>query len=117
MAKASAEVKLDKIPGGVTQAQIDMWKAQHGSVSLVQVPLNDQGTSLASAYVRKPNLTDLSAATAVQENDPMLAGQILFDNCYLGGDPEVSSIDEVKLSVIVALKSIFKVRVAAIKEV
>lgn len=117
MNKKVAEGKNVKLPGGVTQAQIDMWKAQHGSVSLVPLPLNDQGTSVVYAYVRKPNMTDLSAATAVEQTDSMLAGEILFDNCFLGGDPEVKEITNVKISCIVALKGMVKIRIGEIKEV
>ncbi|MGE0635988.1 MAG: hypothetical protein AB7P01_06085 [Bacteroidia bacterium] len=106
-----------KLPGGVTQAQLDKWKKEHGEVKEVEVPLDDTGKNTVTCFVKKPNIDILGAAAAVAETDPMKSGLILFDNCYLGGDPETKGNEEVKMSVIVALKSMFRVRVATIKNV
>lgn len=112
-----AEEKNKKLPGGVTQAQLDKWKKEHGEVKEVEIPLDDTGKNIVTCYVKKPNIDILGAAASVAETDPMRSGLILYDNCYLGGDPETKESDEVKMSVVVALKSMFRVRLAKIKNV
>lgn len=105
----------DVLPGGVKQSDIDGWKAKFGSVHQVQVPKDDSGENLVTGYFRKPDLSILAAAAST--TDPMASGAVLFENCYLGGDPEIKGNDECRLSATVAVSKLFKVRVASIKEV
>jgi hypothetical protein len=102
------------LPGGIKQSELDAWKAKYGSVHQVTVPKDDAGNTV-TGYFRKPGIDVLGAAASAA--NPMQTGEILFENCYLGGDPEIRANDECKLSAMVAVGGIFKVRVASIKEV
>lgn len=106
----------NKIPGGVSQAQLDKWKKEN-EVKEVTVPLDDEGKSTVTCYVKKPDLTIIGAASQVAESNPLQSGLILFDNCYLGGDPETKDNDEVKMSVMVELIKMFRIRKATVKNV
>ena len=105
------------LPGGVTQAQIDKWKSQHGEIKQIVIPLDDLGKNNAHGYVRKPDLDVISAANRFSDTDPLQAGQILFENCFLGGDPEISQNQEAKMSAMTAISQLFKIRKAEIKNV
>lgn len=96
------------------EAQIKNWKEKYVSVHQIDVPLEDE--SIVTAYFRKPDLRTLSAAAKFAESDPIKSGNILFENCWLGGDEIIKTNDEAKLSAIQALGTVFKVRTATIKK-
>lgn len=104
------------LPGGVTQRQVDEWKASHGEgkVFAVDVPVNDSGATV-TAYFRKPDLDTIAVAAKVAQSNPVKSGLVLFDNCWLGGDPKVKEDDECKMSAIEALNGMFVVRAAKVK--
>lgn len=112
---STAEKK--NLPGGVTELQLNKWKSQYGEVKLISVPLDDEGKNHAHGYFRKPDLDIIAAASKFAQDEPFKSGNVLFENCFLGGDPEIKNDDECKMSAIVAMKGIFKVRVAVIKNV
>lgn len=119
MARKAAEETGAKLAGGISQTVMDGWKVKHGKVFQVDVPLDDvkETENVASGYICKPDFAVLSAVAAVANDDPMMAVEILFKNCYLGGDPEIENVLENKMSVAAQIRQIFKVRVARIKEV
>lgn len=105
-----------KLAGGVTQTQIDQWKKDiGGSIHPITVAMDDLGNRKVTGYFKKPNLTILSATSSVS-SDPMKAGTMMLEYCWLGGDPEIKENDEVKASVIVALTKLFKIREAEVGE-
>lgn len=99
----------------ILEQKIKQWKEKYGVVHQIDVPLEDE-SQVATAYFRKPDLQLISAAAKFSESDPIKSGNILFENCWLGGDELVKSDDEARLSAIQALGQIFKVRTAAIKK-
>lgn len=107
--------KTETLPGGITTTQLNQWKAKHGAVSQVKVPLNDEETEYVYCYFKKPTLDIIGAAAKFAETDPVKSGNILFESCYLGGDAEVKEIDECRMSAMQALSSMFKVRASEIK--
>ena len=108
----------EKLAGGITQEELSGWKLKYGNdrVKAVVVPIDDDGNTV-TGYVRKPDLKTIRAAGKFAETDPVRSGMILFDNCFLGGDDSISADDELRMSVISALNTLFKVRVATIKNV
>ena len=119
----------------ITEGQVSHWKAQYGSenVKIIEVPLEDPKVEsqmdnstgmmvdvlipppIVTGYFRKPDLKVIQAAAPFLDSDPVKAGLIQFENCFLGGDPEFSTNDEVRFSAIQALNKLFRVRVATIK--
>lgn len=101
----------------VTQAQISQWKKKWGEVHVIEVPLDDsENGKKAMGYFKKPTLEAIKASQVYAESDPIKSGEVLFTNCWLGGDNDFEEIAEVKLSAIKPLASLFKVRTASIKK-
>ena len=72
--------------GGVTDEQIDRWKAAHKRV--VRIDVTD-GDDLHIAYFKRPSLDTMSAVTKVTKTDEVKGAAVLYDNCFLSGDPEM----------------------------
>ena len=72
--------------GGVTEEQINKWKAAHKRV--VRIDVTD-GDDLHVAYFKRPSLETMSAVTKVTKTDEVKGATVLYDNCFLGGDPEI----------------------------
>lgn len=105
---------MDKLKAGVTETQFNEWKARYGFVYEFAIPINDTGDKVYG-YFRKPDLSIIAAATKFAESDPIKSGEVMFDNCFLGGDPIIKSNDECKLSAIQSLSNLFQIRAAEIK--
>lgn len=99
----------------ITQAQIKSWKKKWGEVFQIDVPTDDEG-NIAIGYFKKPNLETISAAEQFVESEPIKAGNIMFNNCWLGGDDQVKENDECRISAIKVIGSLFKVRTATLKK-
>lgn len=97
----------------VSEAQINQWKIRWKEIYQIEIPTEEQ---LYVDYVRKPDLDVLSAASRFSETDPIKAGNIMFENCFLGGDEAIKENDELKLSVIQAISKLVKIREAQIKK-
>ncbi len=102
---------------GVTAAQIEAWKQHYGidQVFEISVPLDDDNKEFVTGYFKKPNLQAISASAKVIEMDPIKAGIIMFDNCWLGGDEKFKNNDEAKMSAIDELNKLFQIRTAHVK--
>lgn len=109
----------------VTPEEIAAWKARYGTdkVKEFTIPISDEQNehdeylNTVTGYFRKPDLKVIGAAGKFSETDPIRSGLILFEECFLGGDPEFRENDEVKMSAIKTLNGWFKIRVAVIKNV
>jgi hypothetical protein len=112
------ETMADKMmDGNVAPAQIDIWRAKYGAVHQIAVPIDDDGVNKVYGYFRKPDLMILSACAKFSDIDPVKSGTIMFDACFLGGDEQFKTNDEVKMSSILALNRLFKIRLAELKNV
>lgn len=72
--------------GGVTGEQINRWKAAHRRV--IRIDVTD-GEDLHVAYFKRPSLETMSAVTKVGKSDEVKGAEVLYDNCFLGGDAEI----------------------------
>ena len=100
----------------ITQAQINQWKKKWGEVFQIDVPLDDEAKDNAVGYFKKPTLDSIKASSKYLESDPIKAGEIVFNQCWLGGDAEIQENDEVKMSAMQKVSSLFKVRQASLKK-
>jgi hypothetical protein len=115
--KAGNNEKANTLPIGVTQLQINHWKNQYGedNVKVITIPLDDKGQKNAVGYFRKPDMNVMMAAGSIIDSNPLKAGLVFVDNCFLGGDPDFKTNDEVRVSAINLLNKWFKIRVGTIK--
>jgi hypothetical protein len=97
-----------------TESQIKQWKAKYGEVHEVCVEI--EADQEAFAYFKKPDRRVLALAAKFIENDPIKAGDVLFENCWVGGDEQIKDDDEARLACIELIGKLFKKKQASIKK-
>lgn len=68
--------------GGITNENINKWKAQHRKVTRIDV--EDDG-DLHVGYFHRPSMETMAAVNKLAKSDEMKSAQVLFDGCWLGG--------------------------------
>jgi hypothetical protein len=112
------DVKNAILPGGVKQSQINAWKREHDEVYSVSVK---DGDKEFTGYFKKPDLAIIGLAgkyaqESTESYDPIKSGNIIFDNCWLGGDKEIQEQGEYKLAAISKIGRLFRILEADIKK-
>lgn len=100
--KTTPQVK--RLPDGVTEEQLKKLVAKHGNVYPVR---QKDGDVTYVGLFRKPNLTDMSAASSFG-NDQIAAGKLVYENCKLVVDPGMEENEEVLLAAIKAVNGLFR---------
>ncbi len=72
--------------GGVTEEQINKWRAVHKRV--IRIDVTD-GEDLHVAFFKRPSLETMSAVAKLSKSDEVKSAAVLYDNCFLGGDTEM----------------------------
>lgn len=102
------------LPGGVTEAQVKQWKSRWGDVTAITV-IGDEGARF-TGYFKKPDLQTISAASRFMESDPVRGGQVVFENCWLGGDPLMKTDDEVTFATLLQVNRLFRILETEVKK-
>jgi hypothetical protein len=89
--------------------QIEQWKKQHGKIYCIEVDGR-------SCYLRQPNRKDLAAATASGKKDPLKFNDSILVNCWLAGDEEIRTNDELFLGASQVLDEVLEFKTATIKK-
>lgn len=92
-----------------TKEQIKAWKEAHGDV--YQITVDGR-----SCYLRKPKRKELSYASMAGKNDPLKFNEVILNQCWLGGDEEIKTDDELFLGVSAQIATIVEVKEAEIKK-
>ena len=125
-----------------TPEDIAKWKELYGKVNILEVPLKfvtadgeefddgeeakDHASELAEgkrevttisavAYLKNPTRKIISMATAVGGKDPIKFGELILQNCWLGGDERIKTDDELFLSANAILGELIKIKSATLK--
>ena len=85
------------LDGNITQAQLNQWKYKHKRVVKLSIE-DDDGTRLY-AYFKKPTIAIRSAVLQASKNDEFKALEVLFKNCYLGGNDAIEQDDDLRLNI------------------
>jgi hypothetical protein len=96
--------------GQLSEAEIAELKAKHGVV--YELTVDD-----AVCYLRKPKRQELSAATAIAQNDPLLFNEQLLNDCWLGGADCIKTDDDYFLAAGGQLTSLLEVKQAELKKI
>jgi hypothetical protein len=104
----------ESLPGGITDAQVKQWKSRWGEVTQITVKL-DEG-AIATGYFKKPDLDTISAASRFMDSDQVRGGQIVFDNCWLGGDEIIKTNDEARFATILQVNRLFRILETEVKK-
>ncbi|MCM1224158.1 MAG: hypothetical protein NC548_57870 [Lachnospiraceae bacterium] len=86
MDKEQTKATAQTYDGGVTEQQIEAWKAKHKKVARVDIV---DGDDTHIGYFKRPDFATVKAITKLAKTDEVEAGKVLFDNCWLGGSAEL----------------------------
>lgn len=67
------------------------------------------------AYLKKPSRKVISMATAVGGKDPIRFGELILENCWLGGDECIKTNDDLFLAANAILGNLIKIKTATLK--
>lgn len=90
----------DVLDGNITQAQLNQWKYKHKKV--VKLTISDDDETTLFAYFKKPDMSIRSAVLQASKMDEFKALEVLFKNCYLGGDGKIEQEDDLRLNITTA---------------
>lgn len=102
------------VNGDISEEQIAAWKAKHSRVVEVEVADTDF-EELHRGYFRRPDMQTMQAFSATAKQNEVRAGEVLFDNCWLGGSPLMKTDAVYKMQVIGELNNIFGKCVSKLK--
>jgi len=85
------------LDGNITQGQLNQWKYKHKRV--VKLSITDDDDTVLYAYFKKPSIAIRSAVLQASKMDEFKALEVLFKNCYLGGDAKIEQEDDLRLNI------------------
>lgn len=94
---------------GVTEKQISEWKDKYKTVFVLEVDGK-------VGYLRKPDRKTLSFASAAGTSDPFKFNEVILKNCWLGGDDEIKTDDDLFLAASAVLADLIQVKEASLKK-
>lgn len=94
------------LPGGVTQAEADRWKAEHGKVFQIAVDVTEKDKAVC--YLKPLSKAQKSfAATMMAKSEIYDMGEFMLNNNLIGGDPRFTQEGNVRDSAIIAAGNMF----------
>lgn len=93
----------------VTKEQIQEWKKQYKDIFVISV--EDK-----KVYLRTPDRKTLSYASTLATKDPLKFNEVILDNCWLGGDEEIKTNDELFLAVSSKLPDLIQIKEATLEK-
>ena len=99
-------VALAEINGGIAAEQIQAWKNQYGRIAEVRVEDKEVG-EVHIGYFRRPDMKTMQAVNSVSKTNEVKASEVMFDNCWLGGSPQLKTDAIYKMDAMAALGSMF----------
>lgn len=92
-----------------TKEQIEGWKAKYNDV--FEIKVDDK-----TCYLKKPDRKTLAFALTKANTAPLEFGEILINNCWLAGDEEIKTNDDLFLAVTTKLDALVQFKQAEIKK-
>ena len=92
-----------------TKEQIQEWKNQYKDIFVISV--EDK-----KVYLRTPDRKTLSYASTLATKDPLKFNEVILDNCWLGGDEEIKTNDELFLAVSSKLPDLIQIKEATLEK-
>ncbi len=98
--------------GGVTPEMIQTWKAKHGRV--VEITVTEENVQYVG-YFHRPDMETMSATNVLTKKDEVKGSEVMFKNCWLGGDPQMEKDAIIKMAAIGQLAGLFNFCTAELK--
>lgn len=93
----------------VTKEQIQEWKNQYKDIFVISV-------ADKKVYLRTPDRKTLSYASTLATKDPLRFNEVILENCWLGGDEEIKTNDELFLAVSSKLPNLIQIKEATLEK-
>ena len=93
----------------ITKEQIQEWKNQYKDIFVISV--EDK-----MVYLRTPDRKTLSYASTLATKDPLRFNEVILENCWLGGDEEIKTNDELFLAVSSKLPDLIQIKEATLEK-
>ena len=93
----------------ITKEQIQEWKNQYKDIFVISV--EDK-----KVYLRTPDRKTLSYASTLATKDPLKFNEVILDHCWLGGDEEIKTNDELFLAVSSKLPDLIQIKEATLEK-
>lgn len=93
----------------ITKEQIQEWKAKHGEIFRIKVEDKE-------CYLKKPSRKTLGYATVASKDNPLKFNEVILNECWLGGDEEIRTSDDLFLSVSGKLSEIIEIKEAELEK-
>jgi hypothetical protein len=93
----------------ITKEQIAEWQKKHGKVFCIKV-----GDKIC--YLKKPSRKTIGYASVAGKENPVKFNEVFLKDCWLGGDEEIQTDDELFLSVSPKLSELLSYREAELVE-
>ena len=93
----------------ITKEQIQEWKKQYKDIFVISV--EDK-----KVYLRTPDRKTLSYASTLATKDPLRFNDVILENCWLGGDEEIKTNDELFLAVSSKLPDLIQIKEATLEK-
>ncbi|WP_163444432.1 hypothetical protein [Flavobacterium columnare] len=98
--ETTPEVIIPKLICGLTDAQIEALKRQHGFLVIVDVV---QGGTTYNAIFKEPDFAVLEATGSIGKNNEIKAGIALYENCVVAIDKEIEGRQFAKIKALEGL--------------
>ena len=85
--------------------QIEQWKKEHGDI--FRITVEDK-----ACYLKKPDRKILGFAGMAATENPMAFNETILKNCWLGGDEEIKTNDDLFLSIAPKLQELNEFKAA-----
>lgn len=93
----------------ITKEQIQEWKKQYKDIFVISVEEK-------KVYLRTPDRKTLSYASTLATKDPLRFNEVILENCWLGGDEEIKTNDELFLAVSSKLPDLIQIKEATLEK-
>lgn len=102
----------DKYPNA---DQVKKWKTEFGGVFLIKVTPPDGGDD-KQCWIRKPSRKDLARAMKIGKKDDLRFNEDILTNCWLAGDEEIKTNDDLFLGASSQLDEVVQFAEASVKK-
>lgn len=92
-----------------TKEQIQAWKQQYKQIYEITI---DGYT----AYLKKPGRQEIGYAATIGANNPMAFNEAILNTCWLDGDEEIKTNDDLFLAACGKISEIIEVKIAELKK-
>jgi hypothetical protein len=107
-------VSVNRTPFTASPEQIAAWKQKHKEIFELEV--FDKKENIFRVYLKKPDRAVVGAATKFGSSDPIKFNDTLFNSCWLDGDSEIKTDDDLYLSASARFADVVEIRETSLKK-